>query len=853
MKQVFRHKKRLANRIVRSGFGFISLALTLALLASATLGLVKDELVSVAVADTATGSEAAYASVADESAKTTALAQTQSDDPDGTSSNEAQPESGEGQALSALSAGSEDTTAEIPANLSASGDGSSDTGTGNPDETETVLGSGNTVNESTVSGEDGDTVNESSTSEEDGEAADESTASEEGDASAEDEDNELEGELPEDGLENAVLPETDEAAVVDSTLNAEEPSDAEPAINAEPELLLGTQAAMNTTVNAPVLLAAADEGEAPVGQDDVVEAYAIPAGIAYIKEIAGSKYTNDTENNAIQNALVDALTYIKSLYDGEGSTAQKEATIVVSEGTYQGGIDLEGKQSGTSLQSILINQILGLNQGNTQSNIKINIVAEDALDENGNATANGDGTARVEGNINIDFKGLDIVLAGLYLSTRGMVNVENADSVTYYGTTQDDVVEMNVSNVTKSVHVDTGKGDDRVTVTAKKKPTVKVEFSVNDSMKSSFDSIKNMTSVPQELQNLVTDVLTNTEAQINDQLSAAPLVLNIDLGLGNDTAKIKLIDSTDLLMGELDANGAITYGLNVDIGAVNATIQGNDGNDRIEVSGGRALSYGQDVIQALVDHISALDKDFRPSTLNVLGGSGDDVVTIDTTTAFAFIGGMDLNVQGNDGFDRLHITGKLNKDAYEDKRITASTVGADVEIAIDALAEITFLRTVLDDMLTVSFKKQFAIAAGGMDAFTDSLLNKRTVLLESGMTPVEAQSFTNYKVVDYGSKVVKDEDPYRTLSLDISDFLIVPEDGLLLTNIVASAEDKEGRIEIEKIQAPDFNLVITGGHIEVTGNVAGKNILLQAIGTDDVVVNGKLSIVSDDLNQENNM
>ena len=79
----------------------------------------------------------------------------------------------------------------------------------------------------------------------------------------------------------------------------------------------------------------------------------------------------------------------------------------------------------------------------------------------------------VNGNINID--GINVLLAGLYLSTRGMVNVENANSVTYYGTTQDDVIEMEVSNVSKSVHVDTGDGDDRAAVKVKKKPNVNHE------------------------------------------------------------------------------------------------------------------------------------------------------------------------------------------------------------------------------------------------------------------------------------------------------------------------------------------------------------------------------------------
>ena len=56
MKNLFRHKKRLARRIMRSGFGFVSLALTLILMSSATLGLATEELIPVAVAATVVSS-----------------------------------------------------------------------------------------------------------------------------------------------------------------------------------------------------------------------------------------------------------------------------------------------------------------------------------------------------------------------------------------------------------------------------------------------------------------------------------------------------------------------------------------------------------------------------------------------------------------------------------------------------------------------------------------------------------------------------------------------------------------------------------------------------------------------------
>ena len=97
----------------------------------------------------------------------------------------------------------------------------------------------------------------------------------------------------------------------------------------------------------PMLMGALDE---PIGSGDVVEAYAIPAGKAYIKEIgADISYANDATNNAITNALKDALTYIKSLYQEPGTPSEKTATIVVGNGVYQNGLSIAGSDADTCL------------------------------------------------------------------------------------------------------------------------------------------------------------------------------------------------------------------------------------------------------------------------------------------------------------------------------------------------------------------------------------------------------------------------------------------------------------------------------------------------------------------------
>ena len=87
------------------------------------------------------------------------------------------------------------------------------------------------------------------------------------------------------------------------------------------------------------------------------------------------------------------------------------------------------------------------------------------------------------------------MLAGLYLSTRGMVNVEGADSVTYYGTTQDDVIDMTVRNVADSVKVDTGKGDDRVDVRAEKRPNLEFAIELEEGWQAAFEGISSVASI----------------------------------------------------------------------------------------------------------------------------------------------------------------------------------------------------------------------------------------------------------------------------------------------------------------------------------------------------------------------
>ena len=118
MKKIFKHKRRLVNRMLRSGLGFISLALMLALLASAMLGFSKGALISGAVAEADEYPEANSAVAGSEAAPTSGTPTSQYSDAEKSNTVEVQPYSGSNQTLAALSAETEDGSTADSENVS---------------------------------------------------------------------------------------------------------------------------------------------------------------------------------------------------------------------------------------------------------------------------------------------------------------------------------------------------------------------------------------------------------------------------------------------------------------------------------------------------------------------------------------------------------------------------------------------------------------------------------------------------------------------------------------------------------------------------------------------------------------
>lgn len=50
----------------------------------------------------------------------------------------------------------------------------------------------------------------------------------------------------------------------------------------------------------------------------------------------------------------------------------------------------------------------------------------------------------------------------------------------------------------------------------------------------------------------------------------------------------------------------------------------------------------------------------KKGSVNVKGGAGDDTVTVDTAALFSSFRGVDISVDGETGFDKLHLKGSID-------------------------------------------------------------------------------------------------------------------------------------------------------------------------------------------------
>jgi hypothetical protein len=190
----------------------------------------------------------------------------------------------------------------------------------------------------------------------------------------------------------------------------------------------------------------------PADEEVTLPEYQIPSGSAYIVGSEDTVYYNTATQNAIQQAVEAAK-----------AAAASQVTIVVSNGVYAGGIKL-----------IIPAPVGETGDGSPEPACKmlLQIIAEDAYttDEDGNITPNANSAGGVDVEGDLDFDGINLLLAGLYLSLRSTINAKNADTVTYFGTSQDDEVKINLDNVSDSIFIDSGGGDDVLDISVSQSP-----------------------------------------------------------------------------------------------------------------------------------------------------------------------------------------------------------------------------------------------------------------------------------------------------------------------------------------------------------------------------------------------
>ena len=145
----------------------------------------------------------------------------------------------------------------------------------------------------------------------------------------------------------------------------------------------------------------------PTPEEVTVPEYQIPDGSAYIIGSEDTVYYNTATQNAIQQAIEAAK-----------ATAASQVTIIVNNGVYTGGIQLivpapageEGEGSSEPASKMLLQ-----------------IIAADAYttdETTGDITPNTNSAGGVEVEGDLNFEGIDVLLAGLYLSLRNTINVK---------------------------------------------------------------------------------------------------------------------------------------------------------------------------------------------------------------------------------------------------------------------------------------------------------------------------------------------------------------------------------------------------------------------------------------------
>ncbi len=632
------------------------------------------------------------------------------------------------------------------------------------------------------------------------------------------------------------------------------------------------------------------------GGSEVEEDFMVPEGSATVsvngKTLDSEPFKNDTANNAVVNALNGAVSYLKTnLPQLEGDAVQIE--IVVTAGTYQGDVDISaGSQLYNDLLDAIQYHLTGGDPGDppieddaissalfTDTNraypyAAISIVTDQY--KNGQAS---DGSASMEGNILTD--GFDLLLAGLYFSSKEQIRIKNALNFTYEGTELDDNPVIRTENVAV-VRVNSGGGDDRIDLEVVQAPSATVGIG-NSNPLDIINAVEDIYNASQSgtAQDTVEYVANEFAMAIKQQVEALTEDLSkrvmtqveVTTGEGTDDLLIRLVNSTNFYPGTggIDPRTGkymALYNFDIDLGGTDLTVDLGGGADTMTVTGGLTMTTGRNLYQEFSRLIGKyyLKEDARDyrSRYVISGGDGDDVINLDSTSAFHDVFGLDVTINETEtgGYDRLHLTGNLAvKNLYADGQVlpdipfeeriarldedgdgVAEGLRLKVQSVVQVLPDLTgALGDVTQGVLnTVALQQEMEIRFGaGLDAVTDRLENKRTVVLGNvSAATVTVQDFTDYVV----SSLSLDPD---TESVTVGLALTVQGLANYMANLLVQATEL---IRVERLLAPGLTILLEAPQVEILGPVTGEHILILAQAEDpDVLGQDALNItVADD-------